>query len=431
MKNINDNSINDLKDRIIFTVLLLVVYRFGSYIPISGIDHLSLMEFVKQNNSGVLAMFNLLSGGALERMSIFALSIFPYITSSIVIQLVSLVYPPLEEMKKEGEIGRKKVNQLSRMLTVALASVQALGIANGFLYSSTLKGKLVVIDPNFFILSTIVTLTVGTMIIMWLGEQITVRGIGNGSSIIIFTGIVSVMPSSFMSVIEFSRKGVVSTFAVLFVLLTLVLLVFVIVFVEKSFRKVAIQYPKRQVGNKLYAGDSTYLPLKINTAGVIPPIFATSLLAFPLTLANFGSGSGEIVSFFSNYLNRGKPLFVILTCALIVLFSFLYTVVIFNSKETANNLRKYGAYVQGKRPGDNTAEYFDYILSKITVLGAVYLCVIFVLPEILINQFAITSSLSGTSLLILVNVVLDTAAQVQSYIFSSRYESVMKKIKLK
>lgn len=422
---------NDLTNRIIFTVLVLIICRFGSFIPIAGIDSVALNSIAEQNQSGILGMFNMLSGGSLGRMSIFALAVMPYITASIIIQLMSVAYKPLENLKKEGEAGKRKVNQLSRYLTVLLASFQAYGVAVSLESIVTNTGPVVIIPGLFFKVTTVITLAVGTMFLMWLGEQITLRGIGNGTSLIIFIGIISGVPSAIISMFELSRKGALSPLVGITVCIGVVILIAIIIFFEKAQRKLLVQYPKRQVGNKIYGGEATHMPLKLNTAGVIPPIFASSILLFPATLANFSTNNSEIMGTLTYYLGHGKPIYILLYVALIMFFSFFYTAIVFNSEETANNLRKYGAYLPGKRPGKNTAEYFDYILTRLTVIGGIYLSLICVIPELLMNKYVVSLSLGGTSFLIVVNVVLDTFAQIQTYLFSSRYEGLMKKVKLK
>lgn len=422
---------DDLSKRIMFTLIILVICRLGSFIPIAGIDATALSDVAKHNQGGVLGMFNMLSGGSLGRMSIFALAIMPYITASIIIQLMSIAYKPLENLKKDGEVGRRKITQLSRYLTVVLAGLQAYGVAVSLESMTTAAGPVVIIPGIFFKITTVITLVVGTMFLMWLGEQISARGIGNGSSLIIFIGIISGVPSAIVSMFELSRKGALSPVVVLLICLGVVAIISVIIFFEKAQRRVLVQYPKRQVGNKMYGGDSTHMPLKLNTSGVIPPIFASSLLLFPLTIANFTSSESEMIQWLVLHLGHGKLLYILLYIALIMFFSFLYTAVVFNSEETANNLRKYGAYIPGRRPGKNTAEYFDYVLSRLTVIGATYLSFVCVVPEMLMNKYAISFSLGGTSFLIVVNVVLDTFAQVQTHLFSSRYESLVKKMKLK
>ncbi|WP_253308001.1 MULTISPECIES: preprotein translocase subunit SecY [unclassified Rickettsia] len=422
---------NDLINRIIFTILVLIICRFGSFIPIAGIDSVALNSVAEQNQSGILGMFNMLSGGSLGRMSIFALAVMPYITASIIIQLMSVAYKPLENLKKEGEAGKRKVNQLSRYLTVLLASFQAYGVAISLESIVTNTGPVVIIPGLFFKVTTVITLAVGTMFLMWLGEQITLRGIGNGTSLIIFIGIVSGVPSAIISMFELSRKGALSPLVGITVCVGVVILIAIIIFFEKAQRKLLVQYPKRQVGNKIYGGEATHMPLKLNTAGVIPPIFASSILLFPATLANFSTNNSEIMGRLTYYLGHGKPIYILLYVALIMFFSFFYTAIVFNSEETANNLRKYGAYLPGKRPGKNTAEYFDYILTRLTVIGGIYLSLICVIPELLMNKYVVSLSLGGTSFLIVVNVVLDTFTQIQTYLFSSRYEGLMKKVKLK
>ncbi|WP_342271310.1 preprotein translocase subunit SecY [Candidatus Tisiphia endosymbiont of Parasteatoda lunata] len=429
--NSTQKSNKDLANRIIFTILALIVCRFGSFIPIAGIDSVALSSVAEQNQSGILGMFNMLSGGSLARMSIFALAIMPYITASIIIQLMSIAYKPLENLKKEGEVGKRKINQLSRYLTVLLASFQAYGVAISLEHVVTNVGPVVTIPGLFFKVTTVITLVVGTMFLMWLGEQITGRGIGNGSSLIIFIGIVSGVPSAIISMFELSRSGGLSPIVVMAICLGVIVIIAIIIFFEKAQRKVLVQYPKRQVGNKIYGGDSTHMPLKLNTSGVIPPIFASSILLFPVTIANFSSNNSEIMSLLTFHLGHGKPLYILLYVALIMFFSFFYTAVVFNSEETANNLRKYGAYIPGKRPGKNTAEYFDYLLTRLTVIGGIYLSFICIVPEMLMNKYAVSFALGGTSFLIVVNVVLDTFVQIQSHLFSSKYEGLIKKMKLK
>lgn len=430
-QNFSRKSSNDLINRIIFTIFVLIICRFGSFIPIAGIDAIALASIAEKNQSGILGIFNMLSGGSLGRMSIFALAIMPYITASIIIQLMSVAYKLLENLKKEGEAGKRKINQLSRYLTVLLASLQAYGVAVSLESIVTNTGPVVIIPGLFFKVTTVITLVVGTMLLMWLGEQITQRGIGNGISLIIFIGIISGVPSAIISMFELSRKGALSPLVAIAVCVGVVALISIIIFFEKAQRKLLVQYPKRQVGNKIYGGDSTYMPLKLNTSGVIPPIFASSILLFPATLANFSSSNSEIMNMLTYYLGHGKPIYILLYVALIMFFSFFYTAIVFNSEETANNLRKYGAYIPGKRPGKNTSEYFDYILTRLTVVGGIYLSIICIIPELLMNKYVISLSLGGTSFLIVVNVVLDTLTQIQTYLFSSKYESLMKKVKLK
>ncbi|MDX1924501.1 MAG: preprotein translocase subunit SecY [Rickettsiaceae bacterium] len=426
-----NSSLKDLQNRIVFTILVLIVCRIGSYVPIAGIDALSMTSFAQKNQGGILGMFNVLSGGSLARMSIFALAIMPYITSSIIIQLLSMAYKPLEEMKKEGEVGRKKINQITRLLTVTLATLHAYGLSSSLIGLTTHEGPIVVINPTFFLVSSVITLVVGTILLMWLGEQISARGIGNGSSLIIFIGIVSGLPSAFISTFELARRGAISSLLVIGILILVLTMVLLIVFFERAHRKVLVQYPKRQVGNKIYGGDASYIPLKLNTAGVIPPIFTNSVLLFPLTISGLAGSSDGFLQDIALYLNRGQPLYILLSGILIVFFSFFYTAAVFNAEETANNLKKYGAYIPGRRPGSHTAEYFDYLLTRLTVIGSMYMCLICLIPELIATKVSLTFALGGTSMLIVVNVVLDTLTQIQTYLFSSKYENVMKKVKIK
>lgn len=427
MKNTKD----DLTSRILFTLAILVVFRIGSFIPIPGIDSVALSSFADQNQGGILGMFNMLSGGSLGRMSIFALAIMPYITASIVIQLMTIAYKPLENLKKDGEVGRRKLNQISRYLTVVFASFQAYGVAVGLGATVTASGPIVIISPMLFKACTVLTLVVGTIFLMWLGEQISSRGIGNGTSLIIFMGIVSGLPSAVISLFELSRKGAVSPIVAILICFGVVAMVAMIIFFERAQRRVVVQYPKRQVGNKIYGGDATHIPLKLNTSGVIPPIFASSVLLFPSTLSGLASDGAGVMASITHHLGHGKPLFIILFVSLIIFFSFFYTAVVFNSEETASNLKRNGAYIPGRRPGKNTSEYFDYLLTRLTVIGSLYLSTICIVPELMMNKYSVAFALGGTSFLIVVNVVLDTFAQIQTYLFSSRYEGLVKKMKLK
>jgi len=424
-------SKGELSSRILFTLSILLVCRVGSFIPIPGVDSVALASLAEQSQAGILGMFNMLSGGSLGRMSIFALAIMPYITASIIIQLMTIAYKPLENLKKEGETGRRKINQLSRYLTVLFAAFQAYGVAIGLESTATPYGPVVIIPSFIFKVSTITTLVVGTMFLMWLGEQMSSRGIGNGTSLIIFVGIISGLPSAVIGMFELSRKGVMSPLAVISICAGVIAMIAIIVYFERAQRKVLVQYPKRQVGNKIYGGEATHLPLKLNTAGVIPPIFASSILLFPATVAGFSREKSEFMASLSHYLGHGKALFILLYVFLIMFFSFFYTAVVFNSEETANNLRKHGAYVAGRRPGKNTAEYFDYLLTRLTVIGGLYLSVVCVVPELLMNKYSVAFALGGTSFLIVVNVVIDTFTQIQTHLFSSRYEGLVKKMKLK
>ena len=418
----------DLKNRIWFTLGALIVYRLGSYIPIPGVDAVVLAEFAKQNSSGILGWVNNLAGGALGRMAIFALNIMPYISASIIIQLMSSVSPHLEALKKEGEQGRKKINQYTRYGTVFLAALQSYGIAVG------LEGQQgLVVDPGmFFRLSTVITLTGGTVFLMWLGEQITSRGIGNGISLIIFAGIVAGLPGGIAGLLELGRTGQVSTFVILGIIVMAVAVIAFIVLMERAQRRLLIQYPKRQVGNKMFQGESSHMPLKLNTSGVIPPIFASSLLLLPITVANFTRGQGpDWLNTLTAMLGHGQPLFLALYAALIVFFAFFYTSIMFNPKETADNLKKYGGFIPGIRPGERTAEYIDYVLTRITLIGALYLTLVCLLPEFLIGYTGIPFYFGGTSLLIVVSVTMDTVSQVQGHLLAQQYEGLIKKSKLR
>jgi preprotein translocase subunit SecY len=424
----------ELKKRIGFTLLALIVYRLGTYIPLPGIDPVIMGKIFSQKSGGILDMFNMFSGGALQRMTIFALNIMPYVSASIIVQLMSSVVPSLEVMKKEGDAGRKKLNQYTRYLTVLLAAVQAYGLSVGL--ESMGKGSpsgSAVIDPGiFFQVSTIITLIGGTLFLMWLGEQITARGIGNGISLIIFSGIVAGLPRALLTALDLSRTGALSSVFIVGVLVLVVAIITFIVFIERAQRKVLIQYPKRQVGNKVYGGESTHLPLKLNTTGVIPPIFASSLLLLPLTLVGFlGTNKTGILGQISNELGHGKPLYMILYAALIIFFVFFYTAVVFNPTETAENLRKAGGFIPGIRPGKSTADYLDYVITRISVLGAGYLVLVCLFPEFLVSHFSLPFYFGGTSLLIAVTVTMDTVAQVHSYLLAHQYEGLLKKSKLR
>jgi len=419
----------ELKKRIWFTLGALIIYRLGTYIPLPGIDPAAFEENFVNNRQGVLELFNMFAGGAVQRMAIFALNIMPYISASIIIQLLTSVFPTLEALKKEGEAGRKVINQYTRYLTVVLAAFQAYGIALG------LEGQAgVVTEPGlFFRLSTVLTLMGGTMFLMWLGEQITSRGIGNGSSLIIFAGIVAAFPSAIVNTLELGRQGAISTGIILVVLAMSVAVVAFIVYMERAQRRLLITYPKRQHGNKVYEGQTSFLPLKLNTSGVIPPIFASSLLLLPATVANFSqdpSGTG-ILAMFNTYLGHGRPLYMVAYVGLIVFFAFFYTAIVFNPVETADNLKKHGGFIPGIRPGERTAQYIDTILTRITVLGAGYLALICLLPEILISYAALPFYFGGTSLLIVVSVTMDTVAQVMGHLQAHQYEGLIKKAKLR
>jgi preprotein translocase subunit SecY len=418
----------ELKKRIWFTLGALLVYRLGTYIPLPGIDPQAVADLFRQNQSGILGLFNMFSGGAVGRMAIFALNIMPYISASIIIQLMTTVSPHLAQLKKEGEQGRKQINQYTRYGTVFLAALQGYGIAVG------LEGATnVVTDPGaFFRLTTVVSLVGGTVFLMWLGEQITARGIGNGISLIIFAGIVAELPSAIVGMLELGRQGALSTYLIIGIVIMAVVVIAFIVFMERAQRRLIVQYPKRQQGNKVYQGDSSHLPLKLNTSGVIPPIFASSLLLLPITVANFSSGQGpEWLATITALLGRGQPLFLLLYIGFIVFFAFFYTAIVFNPKDTADNLKKYGGFIPGIRPGERTAEYIDYVLTRITVVGAAYLAVVCIIPEILTSYAAVPFYFGGTSLLIVVSVTMDTVAQIQSHLLAHQYEGLVKKAKLR
>jgi preprotein translocase subunit SecY len=418
----------ELKKRIWFTLGALLVYRFGTYIPLPGIDPQAWDQIFRQNAGGILGMFNMFAGGGINRMAIFALNIMPYISASIIIQLMTTVSPTLEQLKKEGEAGRKIMNQYTRYLTAFLAALQALGIAIGLQGSGN-----VVADPGlFFKISTVITLTGGTMFLMWLGEQITSRGIGNGISLIIMAGIVAELPAAIAGALELGRQGALSTALILTVLLMALVVTGFIVFMERAQRRLLIQYPKRQVGNRMFEGQSSHLPLKLNTSGVIPPIFASSLLLLPTTVANFNAGQGpEWFQGLVTQLSHGRPLYLALYIALIIFFTFFYTAVVFNPTETADNLKKHGGFIPGIRPGERTAEYIDYVLTRITVIGAIYLSLVCLLPEIILSYAPGMFYFGGTSLLIVVSVTMDTVAQVQGHLLAHQYEGLIKRSKLR
>ncbi len=422
----------ELKKRIWFTLGALIIYRLGTYIPIPGIDPQVLAELFNQQRGGILGMFDMFSGGALGRMTIFALNIMPYISASIIMQLMTAVSPHLEALKKEGETGRKKINQYTRYGTVVLALFQSFGIAVG-LEGMQGSAGLAVVDPGlFFRATTVITLTGGTIFLMWLGEQITARGVGNGTSLIIFAGIVANLPSALAATLELGRTGALSTVFIVLLLIISVLTITAMVFIERAQRRVLVQYPKRQVGNKMYGGEASHMPLKINTSGVIPPIFASSLLLLPLTVASFTANQGpEWLQDVTARLAHGQPLYIVFFVAMIVFFAFFYTAIVFNPTETAENLKKYGGFIPGIRPGKSTADYLDYVLTRLTVIGAAYLSIVCVLPEILISQYAVPFYFGGTSLLIVVSVTMDTVAQVHSHLLAHQYEGLIKKTKLR
>ncbi|MSP82776.1 MAG: preprotein translocase subunit SecY [Alphaproteobacteria bacterium] len=422
----------ELKNRLWFTLGALIVYRLGTYIPVPGIDPSVMKDIFQQNAGGILGMFNMLAGGALQRMTIFALNIMPYITSSIIVQLLTTVSPHLEQLKKEGEVGRKKLNQYTRYGTVFLAAIQAYGISVGLEGMIGSAGS-AVSDPGlFFRFTTVITLVGGTMFLLWLGEQITQRGVGNGISLIIFAGIVAGLPNALAGTLELGRTGALSTFFIMFVLVMVVAVVAVVVFMERAQRRIVVHYPKRQVGAKMFGGESSHLPLKLNTAGVIPPIFASSILLMPITVASFSAGQGpEWLQIITGYLAHGEPLYMLIYASAIIFFCFFYTAIVFNPEDTADNLRKYGGIIPGIRPGKNTAKYLDDVLTRLTMIGSLYLTGVCLLPEILIARNALPFYFGGTSLLICVTVTMDTVAQIQSHLIAHQYEGLIKKAKLK
>ena len=421
---------DELKKRLWFTVGALIIYRLGTYLPLPGINPGALADIFSQQSSGILGMFDMFSGGALGRMTIFALNIMPYITASIIMQLMTAIVPSLEALKKDGEGGRKTINQYTRYLTVLLASVQGYGIAVALESASGVVG-----DPGvFFRLTTVVTLVGGTLFLMWLGEQITSRGVGNGISLIIFSGIVAELPTALAGTLELGRTGALSSLLIVLLFVMAAAVIAFIVFIERSVRKIVVQYPKRQHGNKVFGGDQSFLPLKIKVPGVIPPIFASSLLLMPVSIINLTggqSGGADWLVTLNALLGRGQPLYLAIYISMIVFFAFFYTAIVFNPEETADNLRKYGGYVPGIRPGKSTADYLDFVLTRLTVLGAAYLAAVCLLPEILISHYAVPFYFGGTSLLIVVTVALDTVGQVQSHLLAHQYEGLVKKSRLK
>jgi preprotein translocase subunit SecY len=417
----------DLKKRIYFTLGALVIYRLGTYIPMPGINPDAFADAFKNASGGILGLFNMFSGGAVERMAIFSLNIMPYISASIIFQLLQTVSPSLEALKKEGESGRKILNQYTRYLTAVLAAFQAYGIAIGLESSGN-----IVTDPGwFFRISTVITLTGGTMFLMWLGEQMTERGIGNGISLIIMAGIIAGIPNAIASTLELGRQGAISTTLILVVIVMAVGVIAFIVFMERAQRRLLIQYPKRQIGNQMFEGQSSHLPLKLNTSGVIPPIFASSLLLVPTTVAQFSQGGPGWLTYITTLFGHGTLGFNVFYIGLIVFFTFFYTAVVFNPVETADNLKKHGGFIPGIRPGERTAEYIDYVLTRITVIGAAYLALVCLLPELLISYAAVPFYVGGTSLLIVVSVTLDTVAQIQGYLLAHQYEGLIKRSRLR
>ena len=425
----------DLHKRLLFTLGALLMYRIGTYVPIPGINSAAFLQFFQDPNGkrGILDMFNMFSGGAVQRMAVFALNVTPYISASIIVQLMGTVYPPWEKLKKEGgESGRKQLNQYTRYLTVFLALAQSLGIAAGL----NAQANLVDQPGLFFIATTVVSLTGGTMFLMWLGEQVTARGIGNGISLIIFAGIVAVLPSTIVRLFGLAQQGQLSPFALLALAVMAIATIMFIVFMERAQRRLLIQYPKRQEGNRMAGGERSFLPLKVNTAGVIPAIFASSLLMLPATVAQF-TANANLPSWLgwlpmvTAQLTHGQPLFMVLYAALIIFFCFFYTSITFNPEDTAENLRKYGGFLPGIRPGKRTAEYLDYVLTRLTVIGAAYITAVCLLPEFIAAQMGPSLLFGGTSILIVVSVTMDTVAQIQSHLLAHQYEGLIKKAKLR
>jgi preprotein translocase subunit SecY len=422
----------DLKKRLWFTLGALIIFRLGTYIPLPGINPAAFAATFKTQQGGILGMFNMLGGGALERLAIFALNIMPYISASIIMQLMTSINPKLEALKKEGEAGRKQINQYTRYLTVFLAALQAYGISVGLEGTSNAAGAVVANPGMFFRATTVITLVGGTMFLLWLGEQITQRGVGNGTSLIIFAGIVAGLPGALVQLFELSRTGSISPGILVFFIALALAVIAAIVFFERAQRRLLVQYPKRQVGNKMFQGDASHLPLKLNSSGVIPPIFASSLLLLPITIAQFTAGQGpDWLGSMVARLGPGQPLHMLVYAALILFFAFFYTAVVINPKETADNLRKYGGFLPGIRPGEKTAEYIDYVLTRITLIGALYLAAVCVLPEVLTSYAGIPLYFGGTSLLIAVSVTMDTVAQIQSHLIAQQYEGLIKKAKLR
>ena len=417
------NNQNDLRNRILFTIFILAVYRLGTFVPLPGIDPNQLQILMEGNQKGLLGMFNVFAGGAISRMAIFALGIMPYISSSIIVQLLTGVSDYFKNLKAQGEKGRQKITQITRYGTVLLATVQGYGLSVGLESSANL-----VINPGiFFKISTVTTIVAGTMFLMWLGEQITQRGIGNGISLIIFSGIVAEIPRALATTFELGRTGALSTIVIISIFVILILTIMFIVFMERALRKIPINYPKRQVGNKIYGGDSSHLPLKINSAGVIPAIFASALLLLPITFSNFNISQNETFLNLASFFSQGQPLYMLLYASGIIFFTFFYTSITFNPNETAENLRKYGGFIPGIRPGESTALYIENILTKLTTIGALYLTLVCLMPEFLIANYPIPFYLGGTSILIVVVVAIDTVTQIQTRLMSSQYEQLIKK----
>ena len=416
---------NDLRNRILFTLFILSIYRFGTFVPLPGIDPEQLKIMMEGNQKGLLGMFNVFAGGAVSRMAIFALGIMPYISSSIIVQLLTGVSDYFKNLKAQGEIGRQKITQITRYGTVLLATIQGYGLSVGLESSANL-----VINPGiFFKISTVSTIVAGTMFLMWLGEQITQRGIGNGISLIIFSGIVAEIPRALVTTFELGRTGAMSTLMIILIFILLILTIMFIVFMERALRKILINYPKRQMGNKMYGGESSHLPLKINSAGVIPAIFASALLLLPITFSNFNFSQNDTFQNIASFFSQGQPLYMLLYASGIIFFTFFYTSITFNPTETAENLRKYGGFIPGIRPGESTAIYIDTILTRLTTIGALYLTLVCLMPEFLIANYPIPFYLGGTSILIVVVVAIDTVTQIQTRLMSSQYEQLIKKTK--
>lgn len=437
-KNLSFSSFGkakELRQRIFFALGALIVYRFCTYVPLPGIDPIILKDIFTQlqQQGGVINLFNTFSGGALSRMSIIALNIMPYISASIIMTLLTSMSPSLATLKKDGERGRKKINQYTRYGTVLLTVLQGYTLALGLEAMTGSGGASAVIDPGmFFRISTVITLVGGTMFLMWLGEQITARGIGNGISLIIMAGIVAELPRALANTFELGRTGSLSTGVIIGLIALAFGLIYLIVTVERAQRRVIVQYPKRQMGNRMSQGDTSHLPIKLNIAGVIPPIFASSLLFMPATLVSFSSASGpEWLTFISTQLGQGQPLYIAFYVTGIVFFAFFYTSIVFNPKDTADNLKQFGGFIPGIRPGERTANYLDYLTTRLTVIGATYLSVVCVIPELLIAKIGVPFYLGGTSLLIVVNVTLDTVSQIHSHMMAHQYEGLIKKARLR
>ena len=433
--NLNFGAIGratELRNRLLFTLGALVVFRLGTFLPIPGINPIALQQFFEQQSSGILGIFDTFSGGALRRMGIFALGVMPYISSSIIMTLMQSSIPHLKALKEQGSKGRRQIIQYSRYNTILIAGLQGYGVSIGLESMQTVYGN-IVIDPGlFFRVTTVITLVGGTIFLMWLGEQISSRGVGNGISLIITAGIIANLPNAFVSTLQLGRTGELSPAFILGILILLLALIVFIVFIEKAQRRLIVQYPKRQVGNKIYGGQSSHLPLKLNTAGVIPVIFASSLLLLPNTMSGFGAGSSsEIFLFISSYLGRGQPLYLAFFASMIIFFCFFYTGIVFNPDEQAENLRNYGGFIPGIRPGENTSKYIDYVLTRLTTVGAIYLALVSLLPEFMLSKTSIPFYLGGASLLIVVVVMMDFITQVQSHLFQHQYEGLLKKTKLK